>query len=401
MIISTTLNKNGSKLEFIVKDEFNDSNKYYYDFNGNKFLNEKGKEVSKNTVGNKIGNLKTLKEGIDNNNELNKKYVKFIEYASDFTGTENSSSKTNLASILSYFCLEEFKILEQLFLQDIQLVPESILKLDKLRGFKIKKDRIDFIKECLLESRLRIKLNHLLLINDDKNFYLLKKALEKEYIDKNNTEIGYFLNYFLDCEKIQELIEKYNYDPETLMDYVYNICINFEGYYKDEFTYDSYKSVKDLYDYIYMAHKIKNKSSIEKYPRFLKSKHDILTKNYNIFKRNDENKNKLFKLAQEKIEKYVYKDKEFSIIIPTDPKELIDEGISLSHCVGSYIDRVIDEKCNIVFMRKNDNLEESYITIEIKKNKITQAQGKYNRDFNYEENMFLEKFQKHIENIAC
>ena len=128
-----------------------------------------------------------------------------------------------------------------------------------------------------------------------------------------------------------------------------------------------------------MAEKIKNKTSIEKYPRFLKSKHDILAKNYSMFKNNNENKNKLFKLSQEKIEKYNYKDKNFSIIIPMQPKELIDEGISLSHCVGSYIDRVIDEKCNIVFMRKNDNLEESYITIEIKNKTITQAQGKYNR----------------------
>lgn len=225
MIVSTTLNKTGSKLEFIVKNEFNEELKYYYDFNGNKFLNEKGKEISKNTVGSKIGNLKTLQEGIENNNELNKKYVKFIEYASDFTGTENYSSKTNLASILSYFCLEEFQVLEQLFLQNIQLVQTSMFELAELKGFKIKKDRIEFIKEYFINKGVKISLNNLIIINDDKNFYLINKAIEKEYIDKTTSDLKYFINYFLDCDKVEELIKKYNYDPETLMDYIYMILV--------------------------------------------------------------------------------------------------------------------------------------------------------------------------------
>lgn len=70
-----------------------------------------------------------------------------------------------------------------------------------------------------------------------------------------------------------------------------------------------------------------------------------------------------------------YKNDEFSIIKPKTFQDLLDEGNSLSHCVGTYINRVINGITFICFLRKNDNLNKSYMTIEIRDGKITQVQG--------------------------
>lgn len=74
-----------------------------------------------------------------------------------------------------------------------------------------------------------------------------------------------------------------------------------------------------------------------------------------------------------------YEDEEYSIIACTSSGQLIHEGSTLNHCVGSYSRRIINGDSAILFLRNKDDLETPFITIEVRNDNVTQIQGKSSR----------------------
>ena len=74
-----------------------------------------------------------------------------------------------------------------------------------------------------------------------------------------------------------------------------------------------------------------------------------------------------------------YKDK-YSIILPTDAKDVILEGKYMRHCVASYVSKVAREECVILFLRPSAALKTSYVTIEynVSSNSVVQIKGAHN-----------------------
>lgn len=56
---------------------------------------------------------------------------------------------------------------------------------------------------------------------------------------------------------------------------------------------------------------------------------------------------------------------DFVVVLPATPKDIIDEGANMHHCVGSYVDSVIRNDTYIVFVRHKDTPNECYITCQI------------------------------------
>lgn len=69
---------------------------------------------------------------------------------------------------------------------------------------------------------------------------------------------------------------------------------------------------------------------------------------------------------------------EYKVYAPNSTDDVKKEGDNLSHCVGSYIKRVIDGESLIYFLREKE--DESLITLEVKDGKINQARGFNNRN---------------------
>lgn len=85
--------------------------------------------------------------------------------------------------------------------------------------------------------------------------------------------------------------------------------------------------------------------------------------------------NNVYPLAKE----YEYSNDEYVIIAPKSVFELSTEGKMLGHCVGSYIQSVSNGKEYILFLRKKDQQDVPYFTINITPDKkIRQIHGKYN-----------------------
>lgn len=85
------------------------------------------------------------------------------------------------------------------------------------------------------------------------------------------------------------------------------------------------------------------------------------------------------KRAPELARKYAATGAEYFIRVPQEPEEIIAEGRALSHCVGgyNYIKNHADGKNPILFLRKTDDPDTPFYTMEIdgKTNKILQCEG--------------------------
>ena len=71
-----------------------------------------------------------------------------------------------------------------------------------------------------------------------------------------------------------------------------------------------------------------------------------------------------------------YESGEFMIIQPPTFDSIVAEGRELSHCVGGYAERHALGALNIMFLRKKDEPDKPFYTIEVSKNnKIVQCRG--------------------------
>lgn len=56
---------------------------------------------------------------------------------------------------------------------------------------------------------------------------------------------------------------------------------------------------------------------------------------------------------------------DYTVVIPNHPDDIVNEGRDMNHCVGSYVQRVVDNKTYIVFIRHKDTPDKCYITAEV------------------------------------
>lgn len=146
--------------------------------------------------------------------------------------------------------------------------------------------------------------------------------------------------------------------------------------------------IKTLADYIKMCCDLNVVPTL--YSSYLSQTHDIVARNHKI----------KLQAEQEEIfnSRYAgfkpYEDEEYTIVCPTSSNDLQKEGDSLNHCVASYIKRVVDGECIILFLRKITAPLESLVTLEMRKNSIVQARGLHNRAISESERIALYRFSK-------
>lgn len=85
------------------------------------------------------------------------------------------------------------------------------------------------------------------------------------------------------------------------------------------------------------------------------------------------------KFNKKRIEKYEKIGDEFEIIVPREPKDIINEGASLNHCVGGYLESVASGYKTILFLRKVSEPDKSFYTIEVNNSNVVQIHGNHNK----------------------
>lgn len=106
------------------------------------------------------------------------------------------------------------------------------------------------------------------------------------------------------------------------------------------------------------AHKqVENLSTTEKaklYDYHIASKYEMLSQNYSFSK------------------------KGMMIIAPKTATEIVREGQKLHHCVGTYVERMAKDECQIMFLREKSAPDTPFFTIELCNGRIQQVRGSNN-----------------------
>lgn len=258
------------------------------------------------------------------------------------------------------------------FKYSVNEIPKSLLKIAREREIHLSNSLVKYWKDNIDAHCLAYKIDFMSLndndlvhiFEDDRNFY----------DDYRTGDYQSIFNY---------LIQNYNYNAKSLLLYI--------DYLKTYEALDSMMDILDeLLDYANMMNEISNK--FDKYPRNFLTTHAIACRNYNRLKKQfeeDKFKNRINKDFECSFGKYVF-------LYPKNTQDIKDEATQQNNCVASYIDKVIDGNCHILFLRKKGFENESLVTIEVDpvQNKIVQAKGKFNRDVTEEENKAIESWNK-------
>ena len=98
------------------------------------------------------------------------------------------------------------------------------------------------------------------------------------------------------------------------------------------------------------------------------------------FERNKADQEK-FQKAVEKLEKFAWSEGEFFIRPARERMELTAEGKALHHCVGGYIRDMAEEKTAIFFLRKANEPDKPFYTLELQKKRVIQCRTEHNASY--------------------
>ena len=163
---------------------------------------------------------------------------------------------------------------------------------------------------------------------------------------------------------------------------------------------------QDYFDYtgwlLEMGYDMRNEFNI--YPRNFVEKHDEMAKAYQKFKdRQHRDGIKKFNRLLKQMRKDLKETNPLNlqaqglfIRLPYQADELKTEGEILHHCVGTYIDKVMKGETAIFFVRKIENPDKPFYTLEWKDHKIVQCRGAHNCDMTPEVKAFTALFAEQM-----
>ena len=188
---------------------------------------------------------------------------------------------------------------------------------------------------------------------------------------------------------ISEILNsKYRLNPRKLIEYLF-YWLPEQGIMEIGTGYRS--SLTEYRDYLSMEYSMYGEVR-DKYPRYLKTQHDITMMKYQLVK--DTLMEKQFTNAVKKYADLAYTNGKYTISIPEKPADLVEEGRRLCHCVVSYVNRVANENTMIVFCRMNSAVDDPYCTIEVCNGHVVQARCLQNAKPNDETLQFIESWAK-------
>ena len=132
------------------------------------------------------------------------------------------------------------------------------------------------------------------------------------------------------------------------------------------------------------------------FPRSLKAEHDKMLKTIKDMEDLDKNK-KYQEIKGQYVDRYSFEYKDLVIIIPETLQDIVKEGNKQHHCVATYVDRVAAGQTCILFLRKKEEPDQPFYTMEIQGTDIIQCRGKCNADQTSEVKSFLKAFKTYIE----
>lgn len=152
-----------------------------------------------------------------------------------------------------------------------------------------------------------------------------------------------------------------------------------------------------ILDYVEMSHQL-NIPLEKKLPQDIVRRHNLLQSQIVYIK--NAKIEAMFKAQIQKNEqllKFIPSSSGFVVICPNSPNMLIQEGLEMNHCVGSYTERATGGYSKIFLLRDEKTPNIPYVTIELNKNNLlVQAKGFSNSNPNKIVMNFIDEWMKNI-----
>lgn len=315
------------------------------------------------------------------------KFLRFVKRHGDFycRGISNIGTILNRIPYFSHF--EQLysagidEIVDEKFRYKIGDIPKGLIKLCKEHKIKLSNKFLEYYKMNPDAYLLAYNLEYISLTDDDIYKILSHEEVKKVYYGTRGWEYNRaYISTF------NTLTMEYGYNVKSLLLYL-DYCKTFEAMEDMEYM------LSELLDYCRMMKDLSNK--FDKYPKHFLTTHRIAVRNYNRLQKKFEEER--FKARINKDYEYSYKGYKF--IYPESTQDIKDEATAQNNCVASYIDRVIEGTCHILFLRKQDALDKSLVTIEVRDNRIVQAKRRYNYPVTQEDQEAIDAWNKKFNKV--
>lgn len=153
-------------------------------------------------------------------------------------------------------------------------------------------------------------------------------------------------------------------------------------------------SYPHLSGYVEMMYALRNHIHMDwKTYSDIKRMHNKIQQVYEGMEKEDDNGLSCF---HEQWKGYLFEDDEFTIRYPNDVFDLQKEGERLHHCAAEFIKSVMCGNTTILFVRKKQEPEKPFYTMEVKDGYVRQCQGFANKPIEYGSSIFsfIERFCK-------
>lgn len=84
------------------------------------------------------------------------------------------------------------------------------------------------------------------------------------------------------------------------------------------------------------------------------------------------------------------------ILLPASADDIVAEGQALHHCVGGYIDRAARHECVILFIRRCEEPDKPFYTVEVRGREVIQVRGWDNGDPTTEVEKFMAQWKEKV-----
>ena len=157
--------------------------------------------------------------------------------------------------------------------------------------------------------------------------------------------------------------------------------------------YNKSSVLNEYQDYLQLCKKL-DYNTFNLFPRNLMIAHDAASTMFNKRKKQIYNR-KIKDNFDSLYKKYNFSKFGMTIIPPKTSDEIVFEGQALHHCVASYVSKVAEDESIILFLRRTQNQNEPWYTIEIKNNnEITQIRGFNNESPTQDIKKFINEWQR-------
>ena len=300
----------------------------------------------------------------------NDNYANFLKFVSKNAAYMSNRPLRSMTTIMKY--IPKYSRFEQYFAAGIQnvdaYVQEQITEIPKpVVKFGRDGGRID-TKLLQIYKRLPDACQVVFRYNGEMT------AADKDTLLKTGGYRSDGSSYFV------EMVELRGYNPVHLVRYAEQICM-----YEALSVHDC---MMHLRDYANMMHRISPK--FDRYPKNLLTVHAIASRNYNRLK--EVYDAEAFERRRKPELECIIGD--YAFIYPKNIDAIKDEAVQQNNCVASYIKKVIDGHCDIMFMRKKDTPDKSLVTLEVRDGcKIVQARQRYNHVCSDKQNEVINKWE--------